>query len=54
MNQWPKMLSEMHQEVKRNLGTLEGYDQMFDAVRVRHIHLNSIKPVLFTKLNLDP
>ena len=40
----------MHQEGETSLEILEEHNQSLDTVRVKHINLDSIKSVLFTKI----
>ena len=50
-NLWAKrMLKEVHQKGETSLVMQEEHDQSFDAARIKYINLNSIKSVLFTKL----
>ena len=47
---WPKILNEVHQEDETSLQVPEDQVQSFDVVWVKYINLDSIKFVLFTKL----
>ena len=44
------MLNEVYQEGETRPGMPEDHDWSFDLVRVKYANLNSIKSVLFTKL----
>ena len=46
----PKMPNKVHQKSETSLGMLADQDLSFDTVRVEYINLNSIKSILFTKL----
>ena len=47
---WHKMLNEVHQEGKTIPQVPEDQDQSIDMIRLKYIYLESVKSVLFTKL----